>query len=244
MEQATTTSTSARSADGDPRPVSIFDGGGRMGELMASINWAGTPLGPVENWPQSLKTALSVLLKQRTAVFIFWGPEHVQFYNDAYRPILGIKKHPAAMGQRGAECWPEIWDIILPLLETVHRGESTGVEDGLLVIDRSGYLEEGYYTYTYSPIAEESGTVGGVFCIVYDTTARVIGERRLRTLRDLASRTMTKDPDEACRSAIATLADNPHDVPLRSSICSATIENPPVWSAQRAFQWTPPPAPM
>jgi PAS domain S-box-containing protein len=192
----------------------LFDGGGQMGELMRSIDWSKTPVGPVESWPQSLKTALSVLLKQRTAVFIFWGPEHVQFYNDAYRPILGIKKHPAAMGQRGAECWPEIWDIILPLLETVLRGESTGVEDGLLVIDRNGYLEEGYYTYTYSPIAEESGTVGGVFCVVYDTTARVIGERRLRTLRDLASRTMTKDPAEACRSAIATLADNPYDVPF------------------------------
>jgi PAS domain S-box-containing protein len=192
----------------------LFDGGGQMGELMRSIDWSKTPVGPVESWPQSLKTALSVLLKQRTAVFIFWGPEHVQFYNDAYRPILGIKKHPAAMGQRGAECWPEIWDIILPLLETVHRGDSTGVEDGLLVIDRNGYLEEGYYTYTYSPIAEESGTVGGVFCIVYDTTARVIGERRLRTLRDLASRTTTKDPDQACRSAIATLADNPYDVPF------------------------------
>jgi len=185
-----------------------------MGELMASIDWAGTPLGAVESWPQSLKTALSVLLKQRAAVFIFWGPEHVQFYNDAYRPILGTKKHPAAMGQRGAECWPEIWDIILPMVEAVHRGESTAVEDGLLLIDREGYLEEGYYTYTYSPIAEESGTVGGVFCVVYDTTARVIGERRLRTLRDLASRTITKDAEEACRLAAATLSENSYDVPF------------------------------
>ncbi|HZU28433.1 MAG TPA: ATP-binding protein [Bryobacteraceae bacterium] len=194
--------------------TSLFDGGGQMGELMRTIDWSRTPVGPVENWPQSLKTALSVLLKQRTAVFLFWGPEHVQFYNDAYRPILGAKKHPAAMGQRGAECWPEIWDIILPMLEAVHRGESTAVEDGLLVIDRDGYLEEGYYTYTYSPIAEESGTVGGVFCVVYDTTAHVIGERRLRTLRDLASRTITKDATEACRLAAATLAENPWDVPF------------------------------
>ena len=192
----------------------IFDGGGEMGNLMRSIDWKQSPLGPVGSWPQSLKTALSVLLKQRTAVFIFWGPEHVQFYNDAYRPILGIKKHPAAMGQRGADCWPEIWDIILPMLEAVHRGESTAVEDGLLVIDRNGYLEEGYYTYTYSPIADESGTVGGVFCVVYDTTARVIGERRLRTLRDLATRTITRDSEEACRSAAATLAGNPNDVPF------------------------------
>ena len=214
MEGAQTTKPLSQEAILDQCANHIFDGGGEMGDLMRSIDWAKSPLGPVGSWPQSLKTALSVLLKQRTAVFIFWGPEHVQFYNDAYRPILGTKKHPAAMGQRGADCWPEIWDIILPMLEAVHRGESTAVEDGLLVIDRSGYLEEGYYTYTYSPIAEESGTVGGVFCVVYDTTARVIGERRLRTLRDLATRTMTRDSEEACRSAAATLAGNPYDVPF------------------------------
>ena len=80
----------------------IFDGGGEMGALMRSIDWADSPLGLPENWPQSLKTSVSVLLTQRTPVFIFWGPEHVQFYNDAYRPILGTTKHPAAMGQRGA----------------------------------------------------------------------------------------------------------------------------------------------
>jgi PAS domain S-box-containing protein len=194
--------------------ISLFDGGGQMGELMRSIDWSRTPVGPVDSWPQSLKTALSVLLKQRTAVFIFWGPEHVQFYNDAYRPILGTKKHPAAMGQRGADCWPEIWDVILPLVEAVHSGESTAVEDGLLVIDRNGYLEEGYYTYTYSPIADESGKVGGVFCVVYDTTARIIGERRLRTLRDLASRQIASDPEEACRAAAANLSGNPYDVPF------------------------------
>jgi PAS domain S-box-containing protein len=187
-----------------------------MGELMRSIDWAKTPVGPVESWPQSLKTALGILLKQRTAVFLFWGPEHVQFYNDAYWPILGSKKHPAAMGQRGAECWPEIWDILRPMLETVHRCESTAVEDGLLVVDRDGYLEEGYYTYTLSPIVEETGTVGGVFCVVYDTTARVIGERRLRTLRDLASRSMLKEAEHACSAAAAILSQNPHDVPFAS----------------------------
>src|SRR5579884_2997782 len=197
-----------------PTAVDCFAASGEMASLMRSIDWSKTPVGPAEKWPQSLKTALSILLTQKTPVFIFWGPEHVQFYNDAYRPILGTSKHPTAMGQRGAECWPEIWDIILPMLEAVHRGESTAVEDGLLVIDRDGYLEEGYYTYTYSPIAEESGTVGGVFCVVYDTTAHVIGERRLRTLRDLASRTITKDATEACRLAAATLAENPWDVPF------------------------------
>jgi signal transduction histidine kinase len=119
------------------------------------------------------------------------------------------------MGQRGSDCWKEIWDIILPMLDSVYHGESTAVEDGLLVIDRSGYLEEGYYTYTYSPIVDESGNVGGAFCIVYDTTERVIGERRLRTLRDLASRSSTaKTAEEACRAAAETLAANPQDIPF------------------------------
>ena len=185
-----------------------------MGELMRGIDWPKTPVGPVESWPQSLKTALSVLLRQRAAVFIFWGPEYVQFYNDAYRPILGSTKHPAAMGQRGVDCWPEIWSIIEPLLEAVRRGESTAVEDGLLILDRNGYLEEGYYTYTYSPITDETGSVGGVFCLVYDTTERVIGERRLQTLRDLASRTVARDPETACRIAAETLGANPRDVPF------------------------------
>ncbi len=197
-----------------PGASDVFAGGGQMGELMRSIDWSATPLGPVDGWPQSLKTALSVLLHQRTAVFIFWGPEHVQFYNDAYRPILGTSKHPAAMGQRGRECWPEIWHIIEPMLDAVHRGESTAVEDGLLVMNRHGYLEEGYYTYTYSPIRDESGAVGGVFCIVYDTTARVIGERRLRTLRDLASRAIAREAETACRIAASTLTANPYDVPF------------------------------
>jgi signal transduction histidine kinase len=193
----------------------IFADGGEMGALMRTIEWSKNPVGPVEDWPQSLKTALSILLRQRTAVFIFWGPEYVQFYNDAYRPILGTRKHPAAMGQRGSECWKEIWDIIHPMLESVYRGNSTAVEDGLLVLDRDGYLEEGYYTYTYSPIIDEGGNVGGAFCVVYDTTERVIGERRLRTLSELAARSSAaKSAEEACRAAAETLAADTRDIPF------------------------------
>ena len=193
----------------------VLDGGGEMGALLRSMRWDSTPVGPIDGWPQSLKTALSILLSQRTPVFIFWGPEHIQFYNDAYRPILGTAKHPAAMGQRAAECWPEIWSIIEPLVNEVHAGSSTGVEDGLLLLNRHGYLEEGYYTYTFSPIRDEAGGVGGVFCIVYDTTARVVGERRLRTLRDLAARLRAlRSPDEICQAAAEILAANPQDIPF------------------------------
>src|SRR5581483_5367305 len=160
----------------EAEPGDFLSGGGEMGALMRALDWSKTPVGPPSDWPQSLRTAVGILLSSRHPMFLWWGPELVQFYNDAYRPILGTAKHPAAMGQRGRECWPEIWHIIEPMLNAVHRGESTAVEDGLLVMNRNGYLEEGYYTYTYSPITDESGAVGGVFCIVYDTTARVIGE--------------------------------------------------------------------
>ncbi|HVN19515.1 MAG TPA: PAS domain S-box protein [Dongiaceae bacterium] len=190
---------------------------GEMAALMRSIDWSKTPVGPAETWPQSLKTALSILLTQKTPVFIFWGPEHVQFYNDAYRPILGTSKHPSAMGQCGRDCWKEIWEIIEPMLDAVHRGESTSVTDGLLVIDRNGYLEEFYFNYAYNPIRDESGSVGGVFCVVYDTTQRVIGERRLKTLRDLATHgNQDRTVEEACKLAAATLDSNRYDVPFAS----------------------------
>jgi len=200
-----------------PNATECFAGGGEMAALMRSIDWSRTPVGPTEKWPQSLKTALSILLTQKTPVFLFWGPEHVQFYNDAYRPILGTSKHPTAMGQRGRDCWREIWDIIQPMLDAVHQGESTAVTDGLLVIDRNGYLEEFYFNYTYSPIRDESGSVGGVFCVVYDTTQRVIGERRLKTVRDLAGHgNQARTVEDACRLAAATLETNRHDVPFAS----------------------------
>src|SRR5436305_658549 len=94
-------------------------GGGEMGALMRSLDWSKTPLGPVENWPQSLRTSVSICLSSRYPMLIWWGPELVMLYNDAYRPMLGSIKHPQAMGQRGSECWPEIWDIIGPTLESV-----------------------------------------------------------------------------------------------------------------------------
>lgn len=162
----------------------VLMGGGEMGALMRAVDWSVTPLGPVADWPQSLRTAVSICLASRFPMLIWWGPDLVMLYNDAYRPILGAMKHPAAMGQRGAACWPEIWDIIGPMLTGVlTHGEATWSEDQLLLLDRNGYVEECYFTFSYSAIRDESGGVGGVFTAVTETTARVLSERRLRTLR-------------------------------------------------------------
>src|SRR4051812_47928285 len=165
-----------------------LSGGGRMGELMRAHAWASTPLGPPEGWPQSLCISLSTCLNSRFAILIWWGPELVMLYNDAYREIIAAK-HPAALGRPGRECWPEIWDIIGPMLRGVmENGDATRADDLLLLLERHGYPEECYFTFSYSPIRDESGTVVGIFTPVAETTGRVIGERRLCTIRDLATR--------------------------------------------------------
>src|SRR5579884_3010299 len=186
-----------------------------MGAFMRSFDWSRSPLGPVAGWPQSLRTSVSTCLNSRFAILIWWGPELVMLYNDAYRDIIA-GKHPAALGRPGRECWPEIWHIIGPMLENVlHRGEATWSNDLLLLLERNGYPEECYFTFSYSPIRDESGGVGGVFEPVAETTDHVIGERRLRTLRDLAARaSRARDVRAACVAAAETLADNLYDIPF------------------------------
>jgi hypothetical protein len=149
-------------------------------------------------------------------MLIWWGKELVMLYNDAYRPILGATKHPQALGHPGSECWAEIWDIIEPMLESVlSTGNASWSDDQLLLIDRNGYLEECYFTFSYSAIRDEIGGIGGVFTAVTETTERVLSERRLRTLRELAAKTLqAKTVEEACELSIKTLADNPADIPF------------------------------
>ena len=193
----------------------VFAGGGEMGALLRSIDWSTTPLGAVEHWPQSLRTAVSICLASYFPMLIWWGPELVKLYNDAYRVILGAK-HPHAMGQKGKECWPEIWHIIGPMLEGVlNEGKATWSENQLLLLERNGYPEECYFTFSYSPIRDESGGVGGVFTAVTETTSHVLGERRLRTLREVAASAYdAKTAEDACRIAAETLAKNPEDIPF------------------------------
>src|SRR5579883_1467861 len=194
-----------------PSPINdLFAGGGEMGVLMRSIDWSQTPLGPKEQWPQSLRTAVSICLSSRFPILIWWGRELVMLYNDAYRPMLGTTKHPRAMGQPGLQCWPEIAGIIGPMLRGVlERGEATWSEDQMLPLDRHGFVEECYFTFSYSPIRDESGGVGGVFTAVTEVTGRVLGERRLNLLRALGERAAeAKDVEAACSGAVRALQED------------------------------------
>jgi signal transduction histidine kinase len=147
---------------------------------------------------------------------IWWGKDLVLLYNDAWRPVLGVTKHPQALGRPGREIWPEIWDIIGAQLEGVlATGQATWSDDLLLLVERHGYTEEAYFTYSYSPIPEETGEIGGAFTAVTETTQRVLGERRMQTLRDLAAQAgQAQTAEQACQAAIQTLAENPADIPF------------------------------
>jgi PAS domain S-box-containing protein len=194
----------------------FFPGDSELATRMRALDWSRTSLGAVETWPQSLCTSVSICLQSRFPILIWWGRELVMLYNDAYRPILGSSKHPFALGQRGQECWWEIWQVIGPMLESVlTQGEATWSDDALLLLDRNGYLEECYFTFSYSPILNETGSVGGIFTAVTETTKRVLSERRLITLSELAATTAgLTTVTEACETSAAVLAKNPNDVPF------------------------------
>ncbi|CCD90227.1 putative sensor histidine kinase with multiple PAS/PAC and a response regulator receiver domain [Bradyrhizobium sp. ORS 285] len=197
------------------RGADFLQGGGQMGALMRAHDWSRSPLGAPECWQQSLRTSVSTCLDCAFPILIWWGPELVMLYNDEYRSLLGSQKHPAALGAPGRDVWPEIWDVIGPMLEQViARGEATRSRDLPLFMDRHGYLEETYFSFSYSPIRDETGGVGGVFTPVIETTAKVVGERRMRTLRDLAARGRAESLQHACRGVADVLAENPHDVPF------------------------------
>ena len=191
-------------------------GGGEMGALIRSIDWSSSPLGPIASWPQSLKTALGICLTSRFPILIWWGPQFIKLYNDAYRMVIGAK-HPRAMGRPGSEVWGEIWSIIGPMLDGVLKhGDATWSDDQMLPLFRYGYTEECYFTFSYSPIRDETGAVGGVFSAVAETTERVLSERRLATLRVISERTSseTNSPEAACRAAGEALGTNQEDVPF------------------------------
>ena len=195
----------------------FLTGGGEMGARMRELDWSQTSLGPLDQWPQSLKTTVSTCLNSRFAILIWWGNDLVKIYNDAYAEIIG-RKHPAALAAPGKVVWPEIWHIIGPMLEGVMAsGEATWSDDLLLELESNGYPEERYFTFSYSPIRDESGGVGGVFTPVQETTVQVIAERRVRTLRDLAEATRVSNAqtaEELCRVAAGSLATNQHDLPF------------------------------
>ncbi len=198
-----------------PAAASWLAGGGEVGARIRVLDWSKTPLGAVDGWPQSLRSAVSICTGSRFPIVLYWGPQRVVLYNDAYAEILG-EKHPRALGRPCAEVWSEIWHVIAPMLDgVVATGQATWSEDQLLVLERRGFPEECYFSFSFSPIRDESGGVGGVFCAVTETTPQVIGERRLRMLRDLASYAAAgQTEEEAWRGLDALLGSNPKDLPF------------------------------
>lgn len=195
--------------------MAIFSGEGAARAAARSVDWSKTALGRPDTWPTSLRTTLGILLSSRHPMFLWWGPELIQFYNDAYLPSFGRGRHPAAMGQRGADCWQEIWTIIHPQIDDVMaRGKASWNEDQLVPIHRNGRIEEVYWTYGYSPVFEESERVGGVLVVCTETTAGVLAVRRLDFIRKLATAlNEAHDPADVARITAARLAEAPLDVP-------------------------------
>jgi PAS domain S-box-containing protein len=164
-----------------PQDLYFLSDGGEMGELTRNFNWADSSLGHPSTWPQSLRLTVSMILKSKFPMFLFWGEDHIQFYNDAYRPSLGNNgKHPSALGQKGFDCWPEIWADIFPLIQKArNEGVASYSEDQLLPIYRNGKMEDVYWTFSYSPIMGDDGTVGGVHVVCTETTAKVLAVKKL-----------------------------------------------------------------
>ncbi len=189
--------------------------GGEMGALIASADWAFGELGPRETWPRSLLTILRIMVTSRYAMWMAWGKHLRFFYNDAYAPTLGVK-HPWALGRPADEVWHEIWQDIGPRVELVIRtGRATWDEGLLLFLERSGYPEETYHTFSYSPLPDDTGNIAGMLCVVMEETERVLGERRVSTLRDLGSQLAAVRAEPAvCEAVTQALSSNSRDLPF------------------------------
>ncbi|HLG98631.1 MAG TPA: ATP-binding protein [Bryobacteraceae bacterium] len=194
----------------------FLSGGGEMGALIRSFDWASTPIDAPHRWSAALRTMVRVLLANRFPMLLWWGPEYVSIYNDAYSPILG-RKHPWGLGRPVRECWSEIWDVLKALIDTpFHGGPATWVEDIELQLHRSDFTEETHFTVAYSPVPDDApGTIGGVLATVHEITEKVIGERRGAILRELGARaTEARTEEEACLNAAQILARHPKDIPF------------------------------
>ena len=189
---------------------------GQLGAQILAFDWAATPLGPIDSWPQSLKAVVSLMLSSPQPMWLGWGEQATFLYNDAYIKVLSGAKHPWALGRPVHEVWAEIWDYCGPLVERVFRhGEATLADDVRLFMRRDDFLEEMFYSFSYSPVRDESGNVAGLFCANLDVTSKHLNARRLHTLSDMSTRTLQqKTVRGACASAIAVMAENPDDLPF------------------------------
>ncbi|HEX5417250.1 MAG TPA: PAS domain-containing protein, partial [Chloroflexota bacterium] len=188
-------------------------GGGDLGALVRSFDWSKTSLGPKATWPQSLKTAVDILLQSPVPIVMLWGADGVMIYNDAYSVFAGLR-HPSLLGCKVLEGWPEVAAFNANVMRVGLSGGTLAYRDQHLVLYRNGKPEDVWMNLDYSPVLDESGRPAGVLAVVVETTGRVIGERRLRTLRELGSRTTSPDTSEKVCAAVAeVLADNRDDLP-------------------------------
>ncbi|MEV4385844.1 SpoIIE family protein phosphatase [Micromonospora sp. NPDC049580] len=198
-----------------PLLAAAYAGGGELGERIRAFDWSTHPLGGPSGWPAALSNAIGMMLSSSAQIVMFWGDDQLAFYNDAYRPTIG-SKHPHVLGQPARHHWAETWDVLGPLLDGVRRtGLSYRGEDHPFLLDRSGFVEQTYFDVSYDPIRGADGAVSGVYCIVNETTGRVVGERRLRALSELGTELADViSAGELGRTAADVLARHSADVPF------------------------------
>ncbi|MEU0839744.1 SpoIIE family protein phosphatase [Streptomyces sp. NPDC005962] len=194
----------------------LFAEGGALGRVMSGIDWSATSLGSTDAWPPRLVEALRIVLFTEQAMAVFWGPEYTMLYNEGYAEIIG-SKHPAALGRSGRDVFPENWELSAgPLFDTVRESRKPSlVTDRSFVLQRRGFLEQSYFDVSFQPLLLEDGAVGGVLCVVTETTARVLSERRLRLLAGLGARTAgLRTPQNVARTVAEMLDIHREDVPF------------------------------
>ena len=201
----------------ESHPAATQPSGGELGRLVRSYDWAHTPLGPPEAWSPALRMTVDLVLANRGPLLLWWGPDYISIYNDAYRPVLGTK-HPWSLGKPFRECWAEIRHILEPLIDApFHGGPATWMDDILLEVNRHGFFEESHFTIAYSPVPDDTAPngIGGVLAMAHEITEKIIGERRVEALRDLGARTgEARTPELACAIAAETLAGYARDIPF------------------------------
>jgi PAS domain S-box-containing protein len=194
-----------------------------MADRTRHFDWEATCLGPIQHWPDELINTVNLLLASRYPMFLWWGPEHIQFYNDAYRPSIREDKHPMALGQRGEECWREIWPIIGPEIDQVMgSGEAVWNVNRLVPIYRNKRIEEVFWTYSYSPVRDGEGRVQGVLVVCSETTEQVLSERRLRSLLAIEKKTSAETVEQLGDQLIQSLDRSRLDIPFAILYC---VEN-------------------
>lgn len=195
-------------------PLAFMQGGGAVGAQMRALDWSATPLGPAEHWPQSLKTAVGILVPCGFPMQLWWGPQLTMLYNDEFTQILG-DKHPWALGSPVEQVWSDVWPVTGPMAQHVLAGgDAVQGRDLQLVMTRFGYAEETFFSFSYSPVRDDSGAIAGIIVPVIETTFKVLAERRLRALRDLGALPDIRDSASVIDVAMKVLAAHPLDVPF------------------------------